>query len=344
MSDQHKVHFFKADHNAIYRVDTPKEPEAELYTYLNITTNKAEIMEGEELQELIEKGEVITEEELMEAEEAMSVGVDFSEALADVFANLKGQKEEEDKSSEFNTITLPKNYRPKLSNTTRTSDKLAKMMKTALKKEDRPECISLIFHGAPGTGKTIAAAYLAKQLRKKMRSYNISELQSKYIGESEKLITQAFKDAQEGGYILHLDEIDSLSGNRENADRDHEIKFVNCILQNMDTFKGIFIATTNLLDKLDPAVLRRFTLKQEFHNVTADQAKSLGSLYFKRKAPKDLPGDVFAPSDFDIVKKALLFEEESDITRAFLREKLIEEAKLRNGKDLTIPKRRMGFV
>lgn len=241
-------------------------------------------------------------------------------------------------------IKLPQRYDPKLSNTERTADELAEMMRNALSKTDRPDCISLLFHGVPGTGKTIAAAYLAKQLGIKMRSYNIAEMLGKYVGESEKALTKAFTDCQNHNIILHLDEIDSIASARDGADRQHQIQMVNCLLQNLDTFKGIFIATTNLQDKMDSAVTRRFLLKQEFNNVTADQAQSLARLYFSRKAPQKLPDNVLAPADFNIVKAGLLFAKDEDVNRKYLFGKLMEEAKLRNGKDLSIKKQAMGFL
>ena len=342
MTKRAKVHYFAEDLEGIYEIKINEE-DYRLFGHMNYATDMIEVMDEDQLKKLIRNGDVITE---CEKDEVKLTLEDLANQIAGTisFTPDFGVAEKEEKTSGFPTMKVPKNYKPELSNTTRTATKLAKMLGIALEKEDKPDCISLLFHGAPGTGKTIAAAYLAKNLGMEMRSYNISELQSKYIGESEKEITKAFKAAEEGGYVLHFDEIDSLAGAREDASRDHEIKFANCLLQNLDTFKGIFVATTNLLDHLDTAILRRFVLKQEFFNVTDEQALQLAKVYFKRKAPKDLPTDVFAPADFDIVKKGLLFEEDSDITRNFIKERLIEEAALRNGEDLTIPKRRIGFA
>lgn len=287
---------------------------------------------------------------VVDAYDGKSWDMDISTALAtaaDVAGFDKlGPTPEEDLPDDIGgvTIKLPQKYDPKLSNTERTADELSDMMKTALGKDDRPNCISLLFHGVPGTGKTIAAAYLAKQLNRPMRSYNIAEMLGKYVGESEKALTKAFTDCQNHGVILHLDEIDSIAANRDEADRQHQVQMVNCLLQNLDTFEGIFIATTNLQSKLDSAVTRRFLLKQEFKNVSAAQAQSLARLYFSRKAPRNLPENVLAPADFNIVKAGLLFAKDEDINRKYLYAKLMEEAELRNGKDLSIKKQTMGFL
>ena len=251
-------------------------------------------------------------------------------------------KSKDDPELESSLIKLPATYDHTLVNTSIDPDVLAAKLEIALKKEDRPNCISLLFDGVPGTGKTMAAAYIASKMDRKLASYKLGELLGKYVGESEQKIQEAFTSAQEKGHILHFDEIDSIATDRDTADRGHEVKAVNALLQAMDTFEGIFIATTNSKKGLDTAIKRRFLLKQEFKNVTSEQADKLAKLFFKRKAPVGLPDDVMAPADFALVKNSLLFVDDSEINRKFILGRLIEEAKERNGEKLK--SKPIGFI
>lgn len=286
-------------------------------------------MTEKDADELLKQGKIIREEDLT---------MDFSsmfgpiEALDASFGtSLIPTSKKKPSEDEVGVIKLPKTYDATLVNTDIAPDDLASKLEIALKKEDRPSCISILFDGVPGTGKTMAAAYIAQKMGRKLKSYKLGEILGKYVGETEKAIQKAFNEAEEKGYILHFDEIDSIAGSRDNADRNHEVKAVNALLQCMDTYEGIFIATTNSKKSLDTAIKRRFLLKKEFSNVTSEQANKLAKLFFKRKAPSDLPDEVLAPADFNLVKNSLLFIEDSKITRAFIREQLLIEAAERNG-------------
>ena len=304
------------------------------------------MMDEETADLLVTQGKVVEESEnipeLIIGSLSKALGNDPSETFT-----LVGEKSKEPKEPEVepnvNVIKIPETYRAELCNTSISPEVLIRKLNIAIKKEDKPNCISILFEGAPGTGKTMAAAHIAAGMGKSLVSYRISDLQNKYIGESEKAITKAFDDAEKKGYVLHMDEIDSISRSRGDDSKGYEIKSVNTLLQCLDRFKGVFIATTNYKDDLDAAIKRRFLLKQEFKNCTTEQADALSLLFFKRKAPKGLPNGVFAPADFKIVKDSFLFEENSTITRKFILERLTSEAKDRNNKDL-INIKKAGFA
>jgi len=127
------------------------------------------------------------------------------------------------------------------------------------------------FYGAPGTGKTALALHIADITGLPLHIKRASDLLDKYVGESEKNIAKMFEEAETQTSILLLDEADSLLGNRSYAHRNWEITQVNEMLTQMETFSGIFICTTNLMDKVDAASLRRFDFKVKFDYLSPDQ-------------------------------------------------------------------------
>lgn len=291
-----------------------------------------------DMQELLRLGKVVTEDSMSITNIAQTFTINMSQeesedgeiAAYDMFGPKKSKKSNDD-NEVLGIIKVPTTYDPSLVNTDMPIDTIADKLGIALTKEDRPKCISILLDGAPGTGKTMAAAYIAEKLGRKLKSYKLGELLGKYVGESENKLMDAFNDAQEKGYILHFDEIDSIAGDRSSADRTYEVKHVNALLQCMDMYEGIFIATTNSKSSLDTAIKRRFLLKKEFKNVTSEQANKLSKLFFRRKAPIGLPNEMLAPADFALVKNALLFVDDSVITKKYLKTCLLEEAAERNG-------------
>jgi transitional endoplasmic reticulum ATPase len=85
-----------------------------------------------------------------------------------------------------------------------------------------------------------------------------------YVGENEQRIAAAFREAEQENAVLLLDEVDSFLQDRRQARQSWEVTLVNEMLTQMESFNGIFIASTNRLDGLDQATLRRFDLKMKF--------------------------------------------------------------------------------
>ena len=134
---------------------------------------------------------------------------------------------------------------------------------------------SLCFYGAPGTGKTALAEHMAEALERPLIIKRASDLMSKYVGETEQKMAAMFREAELEKAVLLLDEADSFLQDRRGAQRTYEVTEVNEMLQGMERHNGVFICTTNLLDSLDAAALRRFTFKIEFRPLTATQREQM---------------------------------------------------------------------
>jgi len=134
---------------------------------------------------------------------------------------------------------------------------------------------TLCFVGPPGTGKTALARHMADQLGRTLVVRQASNLISKYVGETEQNMAAMFDDAQAESAVLLLDEADSFLQDRRAAQRSYEVTEVNEMLQGMEHFRGIFICTTNMVDRIDQAALRRFTFKISFRPLTREQREAL---------------------------------------------------------------------
>lgn len=139
----------------------------------------------------------------------------------------------------------------------------------------------LCLYGPPGTGKTAYGRWLAEQLGVPLLIKRASDLKSKFVGETEKNIAQAFRQAEEDGSLLMIDEVDSFLQDRRGAQRGWEVSMVNEMLTQMESFSGVFITSTNLLEGLDQAALRRFDLKVKFDFLRPEQAWELVRRYCK---------------------------------------------------------------
>lgn len=130
----------------------------------------------------------------------------------------------------------------------------------------------LCVYGPPGTGKTAFGRWLAAQMGVPIHVKKASDILSKFVGETEQNIARFFREAEEDGALLMLDEVDSFLQDRRNAQRSWEITNVNEMLTQMESFRGVFIASTNLVESLDQASLRRFDLKTRFDYLQPSQA------------------------------------------------------------------------
>ena len=133
--------------------------------------------------------------------------------------------------------------------------------------------ISALFAGESGTGKTMAAEVLARELQIDLYRIDLSAVVSKYIGETEKNLRSVFDAAEDSGAILLFDEADALFGRRSEVKDSHD-RYANIevsyLLQRMEAYRGLVILTTNLKDALDPAFQRR--LRFIVHFPFPDQA------------------------------------------------------------------------
>ena len=126
-------------------------------------------------------------------------------------------------------------------------------------------------YGPPGTGKTAWAAWLAEELDMPLLLKQGSDLLDPYVGGTERNIAQAFEQAKADNALLVLDEVDTFLFSREGADRSWERSQVNEMLTQIERFEGLMVVSTNLIEVLDPAALRRFDLKLKFDYLTLPQ-------------------------------------------------------------------------
>lgn len=133
----------------------------------------------------------------------------------------------------------------------------------------------LCLYGPPGTGKTAYGQWLANRLDLPLQTRRASDLMSMWVGESEKKIARTFRQAAEENALLMIDEVDSFLQDRRGDLRGWEISLVNEMLTQIESFPGVFIASTNLMRNLDQAALRRFDLKVRFDFMTCEQAAKL---------------------------------------------------------------------
>jgi SpoVK/Ycf46/Vps4 family AAA+-type ATPase len=124
-----------------------------------------------------------------------------------------------------------------------------------------------LLHGESGTGKTLAAEAVANRLAIPVLAVDLSLVVSKYIGETEKNLSELFAAAEGYSALLFFDEADALFGRRTNVQDAHDRYAnieVNFLLQRLETFEGLALLSTNLLQGVDEAFLRRFDQVVQF--------------------------------------------------------------------------------
>lgn len=175
----------------------------------------------------------------------------------------------------------------------------------------------LCFYGPPGTGKTAFGHWLAQELDKPLMVKRVSDLVSPYVGTTEQNLARAFEKASEEQAVLLLDEVDSFLQDRKKATQSWEVTAVNEMLTQMESYRGLFIASTNLMRDLDEASLRRFDLKIHFGYLTRLQIQKLFNAHLQALKLKDpantsglrLSGEVnLTPGDFALVARRARFK------------------------------------
>jgi SpoVK/Ycf46/Vps4 family AAA+-type ATPase len=118
-----------------------------------------------------------------------------------------------------------------------------------------------LFHGPPGTGKTMAATLIGKLTHREVYRIDLSMVTSKYIGETEKNLSNIFEHASQGDWILFFDEADALFGKRgatHNAHDRYANQEVSYLLQRFEAYEGVSILASNFKENIDSAFTRRF--------------------------------------------------------------------------------------
>jgi hypothetical protein len=150
--------------------------------------------------------------------------------------------------------------------------------------------ISALFAGPSGTGKTLAAEILAHELRLDLYRIDLSQVVSKYIGETEKNLRRVFDAAEAGGAVLLFDEADALFGKRSEVKDSHD-RYANIevsyLLQRMETYRGLAIMTTNMKQALDVAFTRRIRFILQFPFPDAQQRAEIWRRTFPTATPTE---------------------------------------------------------
>jgi transitional endoplasmic reticulum ATPase len=164
---------------------------------------------------------------------------------------------------------------------------------------------SLCLYGPPGTGKSAFARYLAGRLGLQILQIRASDILGMYVGQSEKNIAAAFEEAKEAGALLIFDEADSLLWDRRDAQRSWEVSQVNEMLTWMEEHPLPVCFTTNLMDRIDQASLRRFTFNVRFDFLDKAALRRSWRVFFGiDEAPADsLVLANLAPGDFAKARK-----------------------------------------
>lgn len=174
--------------------------------------------------------------------------------------------------------------------------------------------VVVLFSGDPGTGKTLCAEIMARELEQELYQISIPQVMSKYIGETEKNIQKIFDSAKANHAMLLFDEADSLFTSRVKVESSVD-KFsnmeTNLLLQEIERFDGVVILTTNLEKSIDKAFNRRIQFKVHFPSPEPPARSAIWKLLFPKACPiaPDMDWDLVGKS-FDIsgghIKNAVL--------------------------------------
>ena len=179
--------------------------------------------------------------------------------------------------------------------------------------------MNLLLHSVPGSGKTEFVKYLAKKMDKKLNIKNASGLLSMYVGGTEYLLAASFAEAEKNNKKLFIEEGDSMLSSRDGAQHSWEVRQVNTFLTEMENFSDIFAVSTNLIQKLDPAAQRRFTIRIHFDFLDNIGKENFYKTFFAPlRAPELTNADkavlhvieCLTPSDYRNVSQQLFYLED----------------------------------
>ena len=150
--------------------------------------------------------------------------------------------------------------------------------------------LNILFAGPSGTGKTMAAEIIASELGLDLYKIDLSEIVSKYIGETEKNLDRIFREARDSNAILFFDEADAVFGKRSEVKDSHD-RYANIeisyLLQKMEEYDGIVVLATNLRKNIDEAFVRRMHFAIEFPFPEEEYRLQIWERVFPDEAPLD---------------------------------------------------------
>lgn len=240
---------------------------------------------------------------------------------------------------------VKKSYDLSVLNTSVSAAEIIEMLKTAelYKKENQneenSEGVRMLFYGLSGTGKTELARYISTVLGKPLLLKRCSDLLGPYVGQTERLIAEAFEEAETTDSILLFDEADSFFADRAGAKQSWERTQVNEFLTQMEEFSGICICTTNLRKIMDPAMQRRFHIITEFKALNEDGITTLLKSFFGKYKFNDgqiqelAKFNTVTPGDFGSLKNKMRFIPQEKLNSEYVVSELlkIQDEKRMNG-------------
>lgn len=219
-------------------------------------------------------------------------------------------------------------YDPRVLNASMDPLKIVNMVQNAAKYAEKNKStengIRMLFYGLSGTGKTELARYIAEQLGKEIILRRPSDILSKYVGEDEQNIRDAFEEAEHNDAILLFDEADTFFYDRNQAQHSWERSLVNEFLTQMEEFNGILICTTNLRNIMDPAMQRRFHMLVEFKPMKFEGIKIMLDKYFpdyhlSNKEVEELEDrESVTPGDFGALSSRIRFMNPDDVNSKYI--------------------------
>ena len=203
--------------------------------------------------------------------------------------------------------------------------------------------ITILLHGCSGTGKTATAYYLAKVSKRDVLQVNISNIRGRYVGQNEKRMKKIFEEYErakkELGYepILLFNEADALIAKRMESRGSAELgdnAMQNILLEELEKFNGILIATTNLIENLDKAFDRRFLYKIEYEKPSFEIRKKIFASKLKVDFVDELAKYELTGGQIENVSKKALLENivnQKEITLNEMEKLIEEELSFKNG-------------
>ncbi|EAL2704917.1 ATP-binding protein [Campylobacter jejuni] len=213
-------------------------------------------------------------------------------------------------STDINDIIMPENTKELLENILKQQDKkvLERLHSWGIKSNKNIEA-KIIFYGPAGTGKTMSALAMAKSMKKSVLSFDCSKILSKWVGESEQNVRKIFDTYKnivqtcKQSPILLLNEADQFLSTRvdgnSGSDKMHN-QMQNIFLEQIESFSGVIIATTNFLESLDSAFSRRFDYKIEFKKPDFKDRLKIWEKFLPKKALFEKDFDINILSNYEL--------------------------------------------
>lgn len=183
--------------------------------------------------------------------------------------------------------------------------------------------VCALFHGPSGTGKSMSALGIAQALQSQVLRIDLSQVVSKYIGETEKHLDAVFRDASQCGAVLLVDEADALLGKRGEIRDAHDryaLQEVSFLLTRIETYDGVAVFTTNARQSIDPAFLRRLRFIVEFPRPDVQAREQIWRHCLGDKVPDRRQRHELTDADFRQLARKL------DLTGGHIRQIVLQAA------------------